>query len=259
MDMSFQLFSGRNTPIAEVLKIAAAAGYKYVEGYGGLDASTKSGLGGLYGDLDAFKAQLDANGLSMPTAHIGLDLCSSPDHAFKIADALGTKVFVCPWLAPDMRPTDAAGWTAFGKKLSALAEPFIARGLTFGYHNHDFEFTPLVGGGYGMDALADAAPNISIEADIAWIYRGKADAFAWLEKYGQRLVAVHVKDVAAAGQNANEDGWADVGYGTLPWKELLALVKSKTTARYFVAEHDNPSDLTRFATRSIATVNSFGV
>ncbi|MEO5807848.1 sugar phosphate isomerase/epimerase [Devosia sp.] len=259
MDMSFQLYSGRNTPIAEVLKIAAAAGYKYVEGYGGLDASTKSGLGGLYGDLETLKAQLDANGLSMPSAHIGLDLVESPDQAIKLANALGIKVLICPWLHPDMRPTDAAGWTAFGKRLAKAAEPLVAAGLTFGYHNHDFEFTKLPDGRFPMDVLLEAAPNISIEADIAWIVRGNADPFAWLEKFGQRIVAVHVKDIAPAGQNLDEDGWADVGHGKMAWKDLLDLVKTKTTARYFVAEHDNPSDLTRFATRSIATVKSFGV
>lgn len=258
MDMSFQLFSGRNTPLDQVLKIASAAGYKFVEGYGGLDASTKSGLGGVYGDLDAFKAALDANGLSMPTAHIGLDLASAPEQAFKLADTLGTKVFICPWISPDMRPTDVAGWKAFGEKLNALAKPFAARGLTFGYHNHDFEFVPLEDGSFGMEVLMDAAPDISIEADIAWIVRGNADPFAWLEHHGNRLVAVHVKDLAPAGENASEDGWADVGHGNMRWKDLMELVRSKTSAKYFVAEHDNPSDLNRFATRSIATVNSFG-
>lgn len=259
MDMSFQLFSGRNTPLDQVLKIVGDAGYTYVEGYGGLDASSKSGLGGVYGDLDAFKAQLDANGLSMPTAHIGLDLASAPDQAFKLADALGTKVFICPWIAPEQRPTDVAGWQLFADTLSAVAKPFTARGLTFGYHNHDFEFMPLEDGRFGMDVLMEAAPTVAIEADIAWIVRGKADPFAWLDHHGQRLVAVHVKDLAPAGENASEDGWADVGHGTLRWKELLTLIKAKTSARYFVAEHDNPSDLGRFATRSIAAVTSFGV
>ena len=260
MDMSFQMFSGRNYPLDQVLKTVADAGYKYVEGYGGLDyASTDGGLGGLYGDLPGLKAKLDANGLSMPTAHVGLDLLEQPDRALAISETLGTKVFMCPWLAPDQRPTDVSGWQAFGERLANISAPFTKAGITFGYHNHDFEFAVLPDGRFPMDVLLDAAPDIYTEADIAWIYRGKADAFAWLEKFGKRIVAVHVKDIAPAGQNLDEDGWADVGHGTLPWKDLLNHVKAKTAARYFVAEHDSPSDLTRFATRSIATVNSFGV
>jgi sugar phosphate isomerase/epimerase len=260
MDISFQLFSARKYPLNDVLKMLGRLGYTQVEGYGGLDyTSTDGGLGGIYGDLKGLKAELDANGLTMPTAHVGLDLLEQPERAIAIAETLGTKVFMCPWLAPDLRPTDADGWARFGEKLAAIGEPYRKAGITFGYHNHDFEFAVLPDGRYPMDVLLEAAPDIYTEADIAWIYRGKADAFAWLEKFGKRIVAVHVKDIAPAGQNLDEDGWADVGHGTLPWKDLLNHVKAKTAARYFVAEHDNPNDLTRFATRSIATVNSFGV
>ena len=68
---------------------------------------------------------------------------------------------------------------------------------------------------------------------------------------------VHVKDIAPAGENANEDGWADVGHGTMDWDALYAAAKQFTNARYFVMEHDNPADVDRFASRSIATVNAW--
>jgi len=56
----------------------------------------------------------------------------------------------------------------------------------------------------------------------------------------------------------DEDGWADVGHGILPWEDLLATARTKTAARYFIAEHDNPSDITRFARRSIEAIKSYG-
>ena len=39
--------------------------------------------------------------------------------------------------------------------------------------------------------------------------------------------------------------------GTLDWQQLYAAIKAKTKAEYFVMEHDNPSDVDRFASRSI--------
>jgi len=259
MDISFQLFSARKYPPNDVLKMLGRLGYKQVEGYGGLDyASTDGGLGGIYGDLKGLKAELDANGLSMPTAHVGLDLLEQPDRAMAIAETLGTKVFMCPWLAPDQRPTDADGWARFGEKLAAIGEPYRKAGITFGYHNHDFEFATLPDGRYPMDVLLEAAPALQCELDVAWVVRGKADPKAWIEKNGQRMAAVHVKDLAPAGQNADEDGWADVGQGTLPWADLLETVKKKSAAQYFVVEHDNPNDIERFASRSIAAIKSFG-
>ena len=50
-----------------------------------------------------------------------------------------------------------------------------------------------------------------------------------------------------------EDGWADVGQGVVDWKTIMAALKM-AGCKNFVLEHDNPSDHTRFATRSAAFV-----
>ncbi|OEO32133.1 xylose isomerase [Devosia insulae DS-56] len=246
MDIGFQLFSARNYPLADVLKKVAALGYSHVEGYGSL-----------YTDPQALKAQLDANGLTMPTAHVSLGDLEDTSKTLKLAETLGIKVVVCPWLAPTDRPTSADGWKKFGDRLQKIGKPFQDAGLTFGYHNHEFEFISY-DGKYAMDWLLEAAPAVNVEADVAWIVRGNADPATWLPKFGDRIVAVHVKDIAPAGQNADEDGWADAGQGTVPWKTLWPIVRSQTKAQYFVAEHDNPNDIDRFASRSIAFIKSLG-
>ena len=246
MDIGFQLFSARNFPLADVLKKVAALGYTHVEGYGSL-----------YTDPVALKAQLDANGLTMPTAHVGLSDLEDSAKSLKLAETLGIKVIVCPWLAPDQRPTSADGWKRFGEQLQKIGKPYQDAGLTFGYHNHDFEFASY-DGKYAMDQLLEAAPAVNVEADVAWIVRGKADPAPWLEKNGDRIVAIHVKDIAPAGENANEDGWADAGQGVVPWKTLWPIARTKTKAQYFIAEHDNPSDIDRFASSSIAFIKSLG-
>ncbi|RYE86087.1 MAG: sugar phosphate isomerase/epimerase [Hyphomicrobiales bacterium] len=245
MDIGFQLFSARNYPLADVLKTVARLGYTHVEGYGSL-----------YADPPALKAQLDANGLTMPTAHVSLGDLEDTAKGLKLAETLGMKAIICPWLAPNERPTSAGGWKAFGDKLQKIGKPYQDAGLVFGYHNHDFEFVTY-DGRYAMDILLEAAPAVNVEADVAWIVRGKADPAPWLEKNGDRIVAIHVKDIAPAGENADEDGWADAGHGVVPWKALWPIAR-KTKARYFIAEHDNPSDIDRFASRSITFIKSLG-
>ena len=47
--------------------------------------------------------------------------------------------------------------------------------------------------------------------------RGGADPRRWIERYRGRIPLVHVKDIAPAGEKEDEDGWADVGTGTVPW------------------------------------------
>ena len=74
--------------------------------------------------------------------------------------------------------------------------------------------------------------------------------------YGDRVDSVHLKDVAASGECIDEDGWADVGHGVLNWNAITAELKVIRPDLYIV-EHDSPSDLGRFAQRSIANIKTW--
>lgn len=248
MNWSYQLYSARNfQPWEEVVKTLAQAGYTQVEGYGGV-----------YDDPKAFRAQLDAAGLAMPTGHFSVEILENRfDEAAAIASTLGMTLMACPYLMAEDRPASADGWRGFGERLGRIGEKARAAGFDFAWHNHDFEFVTLEDGSVPQALILDAAPNIGWEIDVAWVIRGGADPEAWIARYADRILAVHVKDIAPAGQNPDQDGWADVGHGTVDWRHLIATLKAKTPARFFIMEHDNPSDQARFARRSIETVTSF--
>lgn len=250
--VSFQLYSARNfPPLSDVLKTVGAAGYKQVEGYGALYAALDDAA------LAALKADMDKSGVTMPSAHFSLDLLENdPARAVHIAKTLGIKSIYCPYLAAEDRPTDAAGWRAFGERLEKAGKPFRDAGLDFGWHNHDFEFVALADGSIPQDHIFAGGPNLSWEADIAWVIRGGADPFAYIEKYGKRITAVHVKDIASAGENTDQDGWADVGHGTVEWAKLFKAL-SATSAKYYIVEHDNPTDYKVTAERSIASIKTY--
>ena len=248
MDWSFQLYSARNfKPWNDVLNLLGRLGYSQVEGFGGV-----------YEDPAGLRAEMDRNGLSMPSGHFALDMLENDfDGVRRIADTLGVRLVVCPHIAADLRPTDAAGWTSFGERLAAIGEKTRAAGYDFAWHNHDFEFKALPDGSIPQKLILDAAPSVGLELDVAWLVRAGANPTTWIADYADRILAVHVKDIAPTGQNANEDGWADVGHGTVPWKSLMSDLRAKTPARVYIMEHDNPSDLERFARRSLETVQSY--
>lgn len=249
--ISFQLYSARNfQPFSEVFRVVSQAGYSQVEGYSALYATLDSAA------IAATKSDLDRNGLSMPTAHFGIDMLEDePERVLEIVRALGIEAIYCPYLLPEDRPSDAGGWRALGERLQKASAPYRKAGLDFGWHNHDFEFFALPDGSFPQDHIFAGGPDLSWEADIAWIVRGGADPLAWIEKYADRITSVHVKDIAPVGENTDEDGWADVGHGTLPWGDLMKAL-SGTRAKYFIVEHDNPKDLKRLAERSIATIKA---
>ena len=246
---SYQLYSSRNfPPLADTLKMLAEAGYTGVEGYGALYAND---------DLVAqLAAALKDTGLSMATGHFGLAMLETEvDKVLSIAKSLNMSKIYCPYVMPDDRPTDAAGWRAFGARLEKAGAPYKAAGYGFGWHNHDFEFVALPDGTIPQAAMFEGGRSLEWEMDVAWVVRGGADPLKWIESYKDRITAAHVKDIAPAGQNKDEDGWADLGQGTVDWKTIIAALRG-IGVKHFVMEHDNPSDHKRFATRSIAAAKA---
>lgn len=244
-EFSYQLYSSRNfPPLGDTLAMLANAGYKRVEAWGGLVASDDA--------LAELKAGLAATGMSVPTAHIGLEtIDADPDRVIAIVKDLGIDAIFVPAPGPDERELDAAGWAAYGKRVAQAGEKIKAAGVDFGWHNHDWEMADIGDGRIALDALLDADPNLKLELDVAWVIKGGQDAVGMIEKYSDRIVAAHIKDIAPDGECADEDGWADVGHGVMDWPTIMAALR-KTTCRHFAMEHDNPSDDKRFATRSIA-------
>ena len=244
---SYQLYSSRNfPPLSDTLKMLGDAGYDGVEGFGGLYADQAG--------LDAMAQGLSANGLAMRSGHFGLaQVEDTPDWAIKVAQTLGMDTVIVPWLPVEMHPTTGAGWQALGARLQKAGAPIRAAGLAFGWHNHDFEFRKTADGALPQTALFEGGPDLMWEIDVAWVVRGGADPVQWIKDHASRIVAAHVKDIAPTGQNAAEDGWADVGYGTVDWPAIMAALRAAGCDN-LVLEHDNPSDHARFAQRSLASV-----
>ena len=243
--IAYQLYCSRNfPPLDDTLAMLAQGGWKAVEGYGGL-----------YGDVGALRAGLDRHGLTMPSGHFGLDMVEGdPARAIEVARSLGVgKVFV-PYVAADSRPSDAQGWEAFATRLAESGKPLRDAGLGYGWHNHDFELADLGGGTTPLDLIARA--GVDLELDLGWVARAGQDPAAWIRRLASRVTAVHLKDMAKAGEGADEDGWADVGHGRMDWPAIKAELDANGID-HWVVEHDNPSDHARFASRSLASIKSW--
>jgi len=248
VNVSFQLYSAREVASqSNFLKALSELGYNQVEGYGGV-----------YSDAAAYRKAMDDVGLSMMSGHFALtDLENDFDGQLEIAKTLGMKHMYVPHLAPADRPTDSAGYKAVADRLTALNAKVKDAGLGFGWHNHDFELMALSDGGIPLEIILNEAPDIAWEGDLAWVAVAGSDPFEWVKRYGPRLTAVHVKDIAPNGEKADEDGWADVGEGVIDWKSLTALVRAEAPNALMIMEHDKPSDANRFARTSINNFNSY--
>ena len=247
--LSIQLYSLRSLPgLGDVLDTVKAAGYRHVEL-----------IGGHLDDAANVRQQLDRRELGVSSSHVGLAALRERFEATLSACAtLGFTQLFMPAVPPDERSSIEPYWTALGRELGQLASRAKDHGIELGYHNHHWELAPQPDGRSALECLFDGAADspLTWQADVAWLERGGADPVLLMQRYRQRLVSVHAKDLAAPGTKQDEDGWDDVGHGVLDWRGSLAAAAVANGARWLVAEHDKPSDPARFARRSFAFLNS---
>ena len=242
--LSFQLYSARSIePLEAQFKLLAGLGYRMVEPWGGL-----------FNDTETLKRLLQHYGMTAPSAHVGLDrLRTDAAGTAKLCKGLGIDTIFAPAPPPSEREGGETEWRGIGRELAAIGKAVTGEGLRFGWHNHHWEYGRSASGATYLECLFDEAPDLVWEADLAWIVRGGGDPVAEIKKHARRLVACHIKDLAPSGQCLDEDGWADPGHGTMDWPALRAAM-SEANVSLFVAEHDKPNDVARFARRARETV-----
>ncbi len=247
--LSIQLYSLRTVPgLPEVLDTVKAAGYRHVELIGGhLDDATN------------VRRQLDARDLTVSSSHVGIAaLRERFDTIMAACKTLGFTQLFMPSVPPDERQSPEPYWSKLGRELGQMALRAKERGVELGYHNHHWELNVQGDGRTALECLFIGAGDspLTWQADVAWLVRGGADPVTLMQRHRARLVSVHAKDLAPAGSKLDEDGWDDVGHGVLDWRGRLAQAAVDNGARWFVAEHDKPSDPARFARNSFNFLNS---
>ncbi|WP_240648228.1 sugar phosphate isomerase/epimerase family protein [Pararobbsia silviterrae] len=248
LPISIQIYSMRNIGnLDQELDTVAAAGYRNVEL-----------IGAHLDDAVNVRAKLDARGLKASSSHVSLDaLRTRFDTVAAACKTLGFTQLFMPAVPPAERDADGPYWSALGRELGDYARRFAEQGIDLGYHNHHWELKQKEGGKNALELLFEGAAGspLTWQADVAWLVRGGVDPKVWLKRYSDRVVSVHAKDIAPEGQALDEDGWADVGTGVLDWHDLADASRA-AGARWFVAEHDKPSDPGRFARASFTFLNS---
>lgn len=208
------------------LRQVAAAGYRAVElaGYGGLTVP----------DL---RAALDDLGLRAMGAHVAYaQFETRAEEVCAELRALGCDYGVVPSLPRELRgdPGDVRRAAANFNRWGATCRD---AGLHFAYHNHNFEFAPLAGGGTIYDILlAETDPAlVGMESDLFWVVVGGADPVAVMERLAGRLPIIHMKDMEPGPDRAD----APVGAGTLPYAEWIPIAEG-LGAQWFIVEQDHP-------------------
>jgi sugar phosphate isomerase/epimerase len=179
---------------------------------------------------------LQQAGLKSPAAHISLDLLDEAwEETLGSAITIGHQSLVVAWIPQERRTLD--GLMRVAALLDRAGEAALRAGLRLGYHNHEFEFTP-VDGVVPYDLLLDRTDpaRVQFEMDLYWIARGNGDPLAYFAKSPGRFPMVHVKDMDGSADR----GQTEVGSGVLDFRGIFAHAAQAGIRHYFV-EHDSPA------------------
>ena len=149
------------------------------------------------------------------------------------ARAVGVQYLVDPfWNPADW--TDAEKVRALAGTLNQRAEAAAEAGIRVGYHNHYFELVAQLDGRPALEVFAEALdPRVVLEIDTYWAAVGGADVPSLLERLGDRVQLVHLKD-----GDLSEDPAAQLplGTGAMPLTETL---RASAGVAYGVIEFDD--------------------
>ena len=134
------------------------------------------------------------------------------------------------------------------EKLNKAGETMQKNGFRFCYHHHSFEFYKM-GDDTVFNYMLKNAPYIDFTVDTYWLQYGGVDILSTIEKIGNRMAYLHLKDYKIAAK-LKDDGtsykyepdFAPVGDGNLNFKAIIEKANSLNVIEYLV-EQDNAAVL----------------
>ena len=129
-------------------------------------------------------------------------------------------------------------WKSNIAKLEAFGKRFHEAGITFAYHNHEFEFEVEMDGKYALDVLYEkVAPEyLQVEMDIGWVQYAGVEPLSYIAKYADRLPLLHLKDYRA-GKKGEQIDTVELGRGDLPLLPIIDAA-SKASVEWLIVEQD---------------------
>jgi inosose dehydratase len=166
------------------------------------------------------------------------EIAKHAGHAKFVRDVGGLYLQVTDQLPKD-RPATAADRRALGKVMTEIGKRSADMGVPLGYHNH---MNSLGERPEEVDEiLAAADPRyVRLELDVAHYTQGGGDPVKAIQRYHDRLLFLHLKDVEPAAPDADKRPyrWVELGRGRVDLKGVFAALKAAGFRGWAIVELD---------------------
>jgi sugar phosphate isomerase/epimerase len=211
-NIGLQLYSIRDSIFKDVpgaIEKVGKMGYTFVEPAGYAD-------GKFYGMEPAvFRTLCENNGLKVLSSHTGQALPDSANWEKTMAwwdacigahIAVGAKYIVQPFMG-DNAYESLETLKKYCNYFNLVGEKCKAKGIRFGYHNHDKEFSTQIDGQTLYDfMLVNTDPaKMMFQLDLYWCVEGGKNPVDYFNKYPGRFESWHIKDKEELGASGKMD------------------------------------------------------
>ncbi len=209
--------------VERTLERVATIGYREVE------------FAGYFNKKPAEIAQLlKANKLTAPAAHVDRGAIGAGwDKVLDDAAAAGHQWVIVAWV-PEKDRGSVEAYKRLAGEFNVAGAAATRQGLSFAYHNHEFEFARVGDTNGHAVLLKECDPAlVHFELDLFWATKAGVDVVAYVKQHAKRFPLVHVKDMTAGGV------MTEVGSGTIPFQKIFDAANGRI--RHFFVEHDEPA------------------
>ena len=189
-----------------------------------------------YGGMepDELAAFCEEIGLTICSIHVkGTQFAPGGEYAkdFEYAKALKCGCIICSG-SGDFTQPEVWGKTAGRCRLAGRA--CSDNGLIFAYHNHDRELVDIGTGEMALDRILSTNHPVEVmtELDVYWLTKGGQNPVTYINRYGNRLPRLHLKDM-----NPEDRTFTELGTGCVDLEACISAA-NQTICQWLVYEQD---------------------
>lgn len=185
-------------------------------GYTGVEAAGYTNDGTFYGlSPEDFKKSIEDVGMKIISSHAGLPLENDESKidwyavwqwwniAIDAHKRAGIKYLIMPWIPT---PQTLEQLQAYCDYFNQIGEKCNAHGLSFGYHNHQFEYNEIDGKVmYDYMLQHTDSDKVFFQMDVYWTIEGGKNPVDYFNEYPGRFKLLHIKDKKEVGSSGTID------------------------------------------------------
>lgn len=195
-----------------------------------------------------FRKLLDQNDMKLISMGAQFaDLEANVPQVIAKAKALGAKYVVCSWIPHEDDNFTFNDAQRAAETFNTAGRLLKTNGLSLCYHTHGYEFRPHEQGTLFDYLVNELDPRYcNFEMDVFWVKHPGQDPVAFLQKYGKRVILMHLKD-RKPGTPGNNNGRADVetnvplGQGDIGIAEIMKQAKKSGVKHFFIEDESSRS------------------